>query len=54
MGVGRAFRLGNQNASMCHQARPQTPRGQKLLCLKPHPLHLAVDSCPLIAFVIKL
>ena len=30
--IGRASRLVNQNASMCHTEWPQTPGGQKLLC----------------------
>lgn len=51
--IWRASRLRNQNTSISHHARPHTPRGQKLLHLKPcytHlSLHLAVDLYPSIS-----
>lgn len=33
--VQRASSLGNQKASTCHHAEPQTPWGQKLICWGP-------------------
>ena len=41
-GVQRAFRLVNQNASMCHHAGAPTPGGQKLLGSGPCPLYLFI------------